>query len=226
LELTSIIINESYESSDALRQAYDTRLSSALVEFSSVVALHLRPELPAGIALLAWIDRWNKQFVSVNKHLIAVAGMPQQYQILELSHPDQGLCYVGSAAEVQAVADRLLPKSPAKPGEGAPPPPLPSIQIARRSSLVPIVEKAESAIGPEPAVQEQNAPAADAPGATMAKPAPITISSGRISSVAGEYICNGCGVARMWLKGDTAGKCSNPECSNPEAGWTLTWELF
>lgn len=52
------------------------------------------------------------------------------------------------------------------------------------------------------------------------------IETGAIIELAGEYACCGCSIKRMYMKGDFAAKCQNPECQSPFAGWKLSFELF
>ena len=43
---------------------------------------------------------------------------------------------------------------------------------------------------------------------------------------AGEYKCASCHRTRMYLPGDIATNCENPECTSPGAGWKLSFDLF
>jgi hypothetical protein len=55
---------------------------------------------------------------------------------------------------------------------------------------------------------------------------PVIVHVGDISETSGEFICLGCSMARMYLKGDTIEKCENSECLHPDAGWKLAFDLF
>ena len=54
----------------------------------------------------------------------------------------------------------------------------------------------------------------------------ITIDVGSIIEVAGEYECCKCNFKRMYVKGDIAVKCENPECLTSLSGWRLSFDLF
>ncbi|MBN1981397.1 MAG: hypothetical protein JW795_07700 [Chitinivibrionales bacterium] len=49
---------------------------------------------------------------------------------------------------------------------------------------------------------------------------------GAMVEIAGEYACCGCHLNRMFIKGDNATRCENPECPAPDTGWMLSFELF
>ena len=54
----------------------------------------------------------------------------------------------------------------------------------------------------------------------------VHMEVGSTVKLAGEYVCSMCRSSGMWLKGDKAATCENPECGNPSAGWDLVYELF
>lgn len=52
------------------------------------------------------------------------------------------------------------------------------------------------------------------------------LNVGDTVAIAGEYVCLGCGVNRMWIKGKEVAACKNPECFEPFKGWKLNFDLF
>ncbi|MGD9200036.1 MAG: hypothetical protein PVI26_00605 [Chitinispirillia bacterium] len=54
----------------------------------------------------------------------------------------------------------------------------------------------------------------------------IVVDIGSIIEVAGEYECSKCNFKRMYIKGDIADKCENPECLSSLSGWKLSFDLF
>lgn len=52
------------------------------------------------------------------------------------------------------------------------------------------------------------------------------INVGSTIEIAGEYECCKCKFKRMYVKGDVAIKCENPECLSSISGWELSFDLF
>lgn len=54
----------------------------------------------------------------------------------------------------------------------------------------------------------------------------VQLTIGDTVTIAGEYVCEGCGTTRMWMKGKKVTACKNPECFEPSKGWKLDFDLF
>jgi len=216
MEFFSINVTEPFDNVISLKKLFEDKLKAVLGDGRFDTALYLREEVPAGISLIGWMDEWNKRFVKIGRQLIIVTATPQQFQTLELSHPDQKLRYVQSPDDLQRfAAHSAAPTEQHKPQAA----PTPVTQVLHRETVpdAPPPEPAETPAAPPPAAAPANNPMRQAP--------PFVAVGGRIS-LAGEYVCGSCGIPRMWMKGDTTVPCVNTECTNTKAGWTLTWELF
>ncbi len=202
--MNHLIINVSDEETQRKPpfSAYDDKLRKALTEQTEHVAIYLHPSLGCGIDLLEWLETWTEKFQKAAKQFHIVPGNVNQLECLEVSHPDQGLRYVASADDLEAFLSTLSP----------PPPVRPSVPVQAPAQISEAVEK-------RPAISEENEPE------SAQKPA-VSMEVGTRVIISGEYICSGCNTPRMWLKGDISTECANPECTNSDAGWEMTYELF
>lgn len=212
---------------------FDDKLRQALTAKSGVVAICMRPEVECNTDLLEWLEAWSCRFSSANKSFFIVPATAIQLECLEVSHPDMALRYVSTLDELDVVA-RHIEKKESERVPSPPPRPVP-----------PEIPKAEYRAAPEPSAQQivyiqQPAPPPvySYPAAEEFKTPPaienitadivpsVHMAAGNKVRLAGEYVCLSCKISRMWLKGDKAADCENPECRNPSAGWDLTCELF
>jgi hypothetical protein len=224
-------------------ETLELRLKKWLHGQAAVVGLVLRPEQEANIELLDWLESWTAKYGENSKQLIAIAGTPDQFEALELSHPEQGLSYFSSVDEWAAFypegseqidTPALPPAAPmvqqqAAPPEAAPAAPMPApVAPLPQQKPVPAVE---------PPAHEPQQRTADR-GAFDTVPempalAPLeapqffpTVEVGGVVEISGEYECLGCGANRTWLKGDVIEACENVECLKPKTGWKLSCDLF
>ena len=214
MEFFSVNVTEPFDSVVSLKKLFEDKLKAVLGDGRFDTALYLREEVPAGISLIGWMDEWNKRFVKIGRQLIIVTATPQQYQTLELSHPDQKLRYVQSQDDLQRFTTHSAAPADQHKLQAAP---APVTQVLHRETVpdAPSQETIPPPVAPPPA-----------PASNFIRQAPPFVTVGGRISLAGEYVCGGCGFPRMWMKGDTTGPCVNTECINTKAGWTLTWELF
>jgi len=187
--------------------AFEEKLRKALSEPLDIIVIYLHPSLGCGVDLLEWLETWQERLLKLEKHLYIVPGNVNQLECLEVSHPDQGLKYVADANELEAILSDVAPMPP----DNAMAPVLTSIEAAPQTS--------------EPKAQHQLAMPVSSEEEPLPKQA-VRMDVGARVVLSGEYVCAGCHIARMWLKGDIAAKCANPECPSSDAGWDLTYELF
>lgn len=183
---------------------FDEQLAAALEGTASVVGVCLRPEMSHGTELMDWLERWIRGFQQAGRELVVVAEEPRQQQCLELSHPDLRIRHFTRVSDF----------------------------LARYPDDDDGHEKASAAESNNQVIPEEaQAPFSQSPQIISDEPEPrqqphIRIAVDGDVEHAGEYACRGCGLTRMFMKGDRAGECENPECAHPTAGWSLVFELF
>jgi hypothetical protein len=204
--------------------AFDEKLRRSMSDQAGVIAIHLHPELGCGTDMLEWLETWQDKFIKVNKQFYIVPGNVNQMECLEVSHPDQELKYIATLEDLETLLLSLAPEVAEAVLEVEMP--LASPEPARQSKPV-------QAPQPPP---EQPDPDADADAVNFevkiaketndpSRPV-ICLDVSQFVDTSAEYKCLGCQTSRMWLKGDVTAACTNPECSNPDAGWEMTYELF
>jgi hypothetical protein len=228
----------------------DEKLRKALTAKSGLVAVCMRPEIGCNTGLLEWLEAWNRRFRNVNKAFFIIPATPTQLECLEVSHPDMDLRYVTSVDKLPVIEPRIVEPEPsapvAIPVQQAPPAGIREAMpdIVRETVPEPGNRIAAKAVAAHQATMIKQAPAeppviaavvtfgAEEKTAVSATnsmdyaPPAVHMKAGSTVKLAGEYICSMCKISRMWLKGDKAANCENPECRNPSAGWDLTCELF
>ena len=202
--------------------AFNEKLRRVIPDQVQIVAIFLHPELGCGTEMLEWLESWQDKFLKVKKQFFIVPGNVNQLECLEVSHPDQELKYVPTVDDLETLLASLAPEVSEAvleiqmPSPAQAPPPAPLQQKIR-------TEPAQSEhVDAEPATFEVKIAK---PVADSASP-PVLMDVSQIVELSGEYKCRGCGVARMWLKGDIAADCTNPECTDTDSGWEMTYELF
>ena len=178
---------------------FNTRCEAALSAEEECIAVQLRPEMEGGVPLLNWIENWQEQFQKKGKIFYVVSDDPVQIESMELSHPDQDLHYTTSISELE---DRIAHTS-------APP------KKEDDDETVATRDSTENEIYLE-----------DIVSAATTEEKEVILEAGETISIAGEYLCRGCGTRRMWMKGKTVTPCDNPECFEPDKGWKLDFDLF
>jgi hypothetical protein len=204
--------------------AFDEKLRRAMSDQAGIVAICLHPELGCGTDMLEWLETWQDKFIKVKKQLYIVPGNVNQMECLEVSHPDQELKYIATVDDLEALLASLAPE----------------VAEAVLEVQMPSTAGAAQALHPVQASQ--------IPGATSKPPAggaeaetfevkltrkepepsapPILMDVSQFVETSGEYKCIGCNMTRMWLKGDVTTECTSPECTDSDAGWEMTYELF
>jgi len=209
-------------------QAFDEVLQKSLIEDTAAIAICLKPEMNAGVELLEWLVKWQRAFAGRGKRFFIVASTPMQVQYLELSHPDERLIYTASLDELFGTYPQFQLSTPA------------TAPSAKSSSPPPASADAAAVVGaPAPEPSTHPAPPSHMTAVQPAIPfvqhhaippcseAPSQKISGmQTVKISGEYACTGCGITRMYAKGDIAADCTNPECRSPKSGWKLVFELF
>jgi hypothetical protein len=186
--------------------AFEEKLRKALSEPLDIIVIYLHPLLGCGVDLLEWLETWQERLLRLEKHLYIVPGNVNQLECLEVSHPDQGLKYIADANELEAILSDVAPTAPDQ-------------------TMAPVLTSIEAA----PQTSEPRAPQPAIPVTRQEEHLPkqtVRMDVGTRVELSGEYVCAGCHIARMWLKGDVAAECANPECPSSDAGWDLTYELF
>jgi hypothetical protein len=196
---TLVTVEESAVRESDPRQVFDHALTEALGTEGEVVGLVLRAELEPGVELLDWLAQWQQRLGGEGKHLVVIAEDPAQLQCLELSHPDQNLVCMSSLEQWH----RTYPDEPAP--AGAPQP--------DAAPVTPPEQPPQGTVPPGGEGEEQSVP-------------PIMVGVGTVADTAGEYACRGCGMTRMFMKGDKVGRCESAECQHPDWGWKFVFELF
>lgn len=79
---------------------FDEKMENALNNDAVVVSIMLHPEMGHGMELVRWLEKWHRQCRENDKTLISIAENKQQFQCLEMSHPDMGLQYVSSVNDL------------------------------------------------------------------------------------------------------------------------------
>jgi len=200
--------------------AFNEKLRRAMSEQAHIIAISLHPELGCGSEMLEWLETWQDKFLKVNKQFYIIPGNVNQMECLEVSHPDQELKYVASIEDFETLLVSLAPEvseavlEVKMPQEALSPAPLPQ-KIEPPKTAIQAVD-ADSAIFEVKIAKE--APDPSAP--------PILMDISQIVETSGEYKCRGCSASRMWLKGDITTDCTNPECTDTDSGWEMTYELF
>ena len=227
-----IVLEEKEIHDQPVLTLFDDKLRQALTVKGSIVAVCMRPEVECSTGLLEWLEAWNRRFGNVNKTFFIVPATAAQLECLEVSHPDMALRYVSSLDELDIVA-RHIEKRESEPAPAPSPRPAPISMPTgeRRAAAEPAAQQIVYSQQPAPPVYVYAAPeenkTAPATDHDMGYVAPsVLMAAGSKVRLAGEYVCSSCKISRMWLKGDRAADCENPECRNPSAGWKLTCELF
>lgn len=210
---------------------FDDKLRQAFTTQNSLVALCMRPEIACNTGVLEWLEAWSRRFNDAKKTFFIVPATPTQLECLEVSHPDMALRYVSTLDELDIVA-RHIEKRESEQVAPLPPPPLPPMPKVEYREADPPAQQIVYIQQPAPPPvyiyaapeDKRTAPAMDN---SMAYVVPsIHMAADTKVRLAGEYVCASCKNSRMWLKGDKAANCENPECRSPSAGWDLTCELF
>jgi hypothetical protein len=191
---------------------------------------------------MAWLERWQKALLDAKKRVIIVAANDIQFQVLELSHPDQNfVCY----ADIQKMREKEMgiveTSAPVKEEipekttvgefdiEPVPAPTkVPGISLEQPGTLTSIPQKIEAPqatnqfniVLPKAVPLPYQGPAVTGSGISN------RYGCGTIAELSGEYACMRCGATRMFAKGAPFDECENPECMKPDAGWKLIFELF
>jgi hypothetical protein len=196
--------------------AFDEKLRRTLSDQAGIVAICLHPELGCGTEMLQWLETWQDKFLKVKKQFYIVPGNVNQMECLEVSHPDQELKYIPTLDDLETLLASLAPEV--------------------SEAVLEVRMPPSAAPAPVPKVEKVEQPAADIDAETfevkIAKQAPdpssppVLMDATQLVELSGEYKCRGCGTARMWLKGDITAVCANPECTDTDAGWEMTYELF
>jgi hypothetical protein len=187
-------------------EPFERHLRKSLNDIAGTVGLFLRPEQQATSELLDWLEAWTREFRQTGKQLVVIPATADQFEALELSHPDQYLCYYSSLEQWE----EAFPVEPVKktatisgPEIAAPKAP----EAPPASASVPGVEPAPS-FSYEPSVSL------------------LPVAVGATVEISGEYACLGCGRQRTWLKGDIMEPCDNVECLDTDKGWKISCDLF
>jgi hypothetical protein len=77
-------------------EPFERHLRKSLNDIAGTVGLFLRPEQQATSELLDWLEAWTREFRQTGKQLVVIPATADQFEALELSHPDQYLCYYSS----------------------------------------------------------------------------------------------------------------------------------
>lgn len=213
---TALVTISDVEIEDApVVSVFDEKLGRMLSGSTDVVALQLVPSAPAGVELLEWLAKWTKDFTSAGKRLVIAAATHGQFECLELSHPDQNLCYLSTPEELSELLARGEPEVQQDTVvEGT---------VRTESDLVSASDAGGVAL---PVFEPQaHATAREEPEPEPVEPGPV-FTTGTVTEIAGEYLCLGCKSTRMWLKGDEMVACDNPECLDSNAGWQLSCDVF
>jgi hypothetical protein len=203
---------------EGIFSALDLKLQTALGTDVESISVTLNPEMPGGGDLLDWLEKWQATCSSQKKNLVIAPSTKEQLECLELSHPDQALCYVASSEELEKMFPPHLREPVPEERNEEPPQEKPS--AGGPPAAAPAKE-------PEPKQRDPfdlypEIPSVD----TVTEVVPQTQHIHSTVEISGEYVCLSCGYKRMWLKGDTVTACENAECLNPEAGWQLTGDIF
>jgi hypothetical protein len=230
-----IILKEEEILDQPVLALFDDKLRRVLTAKNNIVALCIRPEMECSTGLLEWLEAWNTRLRNVNKKFFIVPATATQLECLEVSHPDLDLHYASSLDQLPAGEPQIPdPEPPVSKTE----PVIPVVvaeagnRIAARAVAAHQATMMKQATE-EPVVAAVISLASEETKAVHVVPdhsdflAPkVHMKAGNTVRLAGEYVCSGCRISRMWLKGDKATNCENPECRNPSAGWNLTCELF
>jgi hypothetical protein len=206
--------------------AFDEKLRRAMSDQAPTIAINLHPELGCGTEMLEWLETWQDKFLKVKKQFYIVPGNVNQMECLEVSHPDQGLKYISTVEDLETLLASLAPEVSEAVLEVQLPPEAPA--------SVPQAKTAALSVQPSPVKAEQPADDADAETfeVKITKEAPdpsappVLMDVSQLVETSGEYKCLGCSMTRMWLKGDITTECTNPECTDTDTGWEMTYELF
>ena len=195
--------------------AFDEKLRRTLSDPAGIVAICLHPELGCGTEMLEWLETWQAKLLKVKKQFFIVPGNVNQMECLEVSHPDQELTYIPTVEDLETLLSSLAPEVSEAVLEVQMPSAAPAPVPQPEKAVQPADET--DAVAFEVKIVKQ-APDPSAP--------PLLMDVSQIVELSGEYKCRGCGTARMWLKGDITAECANPECTDTDAGWEMTYELF
>ena len=179
---------------------FDKKCEEALSVEEDCIAIQLRTEMGGGVPLLNWIEKWQEKFQKKGKLFYVVSDSPVQLESMELSHPDQNLNYTSTISDLE---DHINYSSA----------PLPVKEVNDEETATNTITENEIYLD-----DIKSAPAQEVQD--------IVIESGEVISIAGEYLCQGCGTRRMWMKGKEVTPCDNPECFEPAKGWKLDFDLF
>lgn len=192
-----------------VEDTFERRLKRCLNDQAKIIGLYLRVEQHASSELLDWLEKWTRELRGAGKQLVVIPADSNQFEALELSHPEQYLSYYSSVEEWEAAysARQSEEKALEQPHPASFQEPLRAAQQEPPPSSFPQVENVQIA---EAQLLEQVVP----------------VPPGAVVEISGEYACLGCGIQRTWLKGDCMEACDNIECLNPKAGWKLVCDLF
>lgn len=184
---------------DDIWSVFDKKCKEALSAEEECIAIQLRDEMEGGVPLLNWLEKWQEKFQKVGKTFYVVSDNSVQLESLEFSHPDQNLNYTSTIGELE---DRI--------------------------NYSPVTQLVEIEEEPTPPVKETKNEIylEDIKSSPVKEEQEVIIGAGEIISIAGEYLCRGCGIRRMWMKGKKVTPCDNPECFEPGKGWKLDFDLF
>jgi hypothetical protein len=188
---------------------YDNKLRNALNGEEKYILLYLHPNLGCGTELLEWLEKWQIKFSSQKKYFIIVPGNVNQFECLEVSHPDQELKYFPNQEKVNDFLDSLIKSTN-------------NISEEKANTKQEITQQKPEQIESKDEKKQELIP--DSKEEIYKNP--IHLEIGSLVEISGEYVCLSCKTTRMWLKGDITTECNNAECSKPDMGWEMTFELF
>lgn len=197
MESRIIVVNDNEITEEDVWAVFNKKCEEAVSSEEKYIAIFLRPELGSGVPLLDWLEKWQVKCQKSNKFLYVISDNKQQLESMELSSLDQNLNYFSSINE---------------------------FEDHTRDSAAGLEQEEEvlTVAGTEEQIDRKEI------SFPNIKDVPQTISLvvGDTVKISGEYICQGCGVGRMWMKGKEITACPNPECFEPSKGWKLDFDLF
>lgn len=197
MESRIIVVNDNEITEEDVWAVFNKKCEEAVSSGEKYIAVFLRPELGSGVPLLDWLEKLQTRFQKSNKFLYVISDNKQQLESMELSSLDQNLNYFSSINE---------------------------FEDHTRDSAAGLEQEEEvlTVAGTEEQIDRKEI------SFPNIKDVPQTISLvvGDTVKISGEYICQGCGVGRMWMKGKEITACPNPECFEPSKGWKLDFDLF
>ena len=215
--------DENSLSVETIFETCDRCLEEALGSSDENIIFKVPSVMTDGILLVEWLSQWQQKLNKKRKTLLIVAEDALQMEALELSHPDLQLHYFPSMQDIpfEIETKPATPPSITQPDTSKVSDSAERIEVNTVQSVASVPPAPSAPADQVDTVQEEET------GNDVETAVPeIELVIGARVAVSGEYACRTCKVTRMWLKGDTAGTCENPECPETESGWKLTYELF